>query len=420
MANFSEDQVRQFYVVTSKATTITNNSAAGAIKVRSSAEDLWFEYASPNGEHGGVGVVRSDLINKKKIDYVTASPARVRNLRRLEVTFDPLINSGAPIVGQDYILRFTFFGLGLGGFENQYIKEGGAYRVKTGNTAANVYEALADLIKVNFSREAYPLIKVSLKGDAATATMTTNSGVTVTAKEVGTAGNKLKFAIASVSATTPGVTVSTSSGVTTITASLTAAAKTIGDLKTLVESATDLVTITGTAATAVSAETTAVALEGGTTTGIIIEEVPQPWVLGKRQADQVHFVLHTVPINVDGSQVPWGVITDTTSTNTGNQVTNGKMVADMEWFYIGERADQFRGVGYPDNFETKYLADPSKTYDFIDIQFYYSGDAEDVQRSKKMITLAIPTDAMVDSDTLTETLIADITSAGVTVNDLTQ
>lgn len=420
MANFSEDQVRQFYVATSKAATITNNSAAGAIKVRSSAEDLWFEYASPNGEHGGVGVVRSDLINKKKIDYVTASPAKVRNLKRLEVTFDSLINSGDPIVGQDYILRFTFFGLGLGGFENQYIKEGGAYRVKTGNTAANVYEALADLIKVNFSREAYPLINIGLNGTAATAKMTTNSGVTVTAKEIGTAGNNLKFAVASVSADTPGVTVSTVSGVTTITASLTAAAKTIGDLKTLVESNTNLVTIKGTAATDVLAETTAVALEDGTSTGIVIEEVPQPWVLGKRQADQINFAVHTVPINVDGSQIPWGIIKDTTSTNTVNQVTNGKMTADMEWFYIGERADQFRGVGYPDNFETKYLANPSKTYNFIDIQFYYSGDAEDVQRSKKMLTIAIPTDATVGADTLTETLIADLTTAGVTVNDLTQ
>ena len=341
-------------------------------------------------------------------------------MKRLEVTFDSLINSGDPIVGQDYILRFTFFGLGLGGFENQYIKEGGAYRVKTGNTAANVYEALADLIKVNFSREAYPLINIGLNGTAATAKMTTNSGVTVTAKEIGTAGNNLKFAVASVSADTPGVTVSTVSGVTTITASLTAAAKTIGDLKTLVESNTNLVTIKGTAATDVLAETTAVALEDGTSTGIVIEEVPQPWVLGKRQADQINFAVHTVPINVDGSQIPWGIIKDTTSTNTVNQVTNGKMTADMEWFYIGERADQFRGVGYPDNFETKYLANPSKTYNFIDIQFYYSGDAEDVQRSKKMLTIAIPTDATVGADTLTETLIADLTTAGVTVNDLTQ
>ena len=122
---------------------------------------------------------------------------------------------------------------------------------------------------------------------------------------------------------------------------------------------------------------------------------------------------------MDGSPVPWGTVTDDTA-NGSVTINNGKRVADMEWFYIGERADQFRGVGYPDNFETKYLANPSKTYDFIDIQYYYSGDAEDVQRSKKMITLAIPTDAMVDSDTLTETLIADISLAGVTVNDLTQ
>lgn len=418
MANFSEDQVRQFYVATSRAATITNNSAAGAIKVRSSAEDLWFEYASPNGEHGGVGVVRSDLINKKKIDYITASPARARKLQRAIVALDPDA-SATPIAGQDYILRFTFFGLGLGGFENQYIKEGGAYRAKTGDTAAIVYNKLVNLAKLNFSREAYPLINIGLNGDAATVKMTTNTGVTVTAKEVGTAGNNLKFAVASVSADTPGVAVSTASGVTTIKASLTATAKTIGDLKTLVESATDLVTITGTAATEVLAETTAVALVGGTSTGIVIEEVPQPWVLGKRQADQIRFSVHTVPINVAGSPAPWGTVTDDTA-NGAVTISNGKLTADMEWFYIGERADQFRGVGYPDNFETKYLANPSKAYDFIDIQFYYSGDAEDVQRSKKMLTLAIPTDAMVGPDTLTETLIDDITAAGVTVNDLTQ
>ena len=41
-------------------------------------------------------------------------------------------------------------------------------------------------------------------------------------------------------------------------------------------------------------EATPVALEGGTSTGIVIEEVPQPWVLGKRQADQIRFSVHTV------------------------------------------------------------------------------------------------------------------------------
>lgn len=275
----------------------------------------------------------------------------------------------------------------MGGNENQYIKEGGAYRAKTGDTAPIVYNKLIDLAKINFSREAYPLIKIGLNGAAATVKMTTNTGVTVTAKEVGIAGNNLRFAVASVSADTPGVTVATVSGVTTITASLTAEDKTIGDLKTLVESATNLVTITGTAATAVLAETTAVALVEGTSTGIVIEEVPQPWVRGKRQAAPINFDIFTLPIKTVDAEQPWGIITDITKDNV-NTVGNGRMVADMEWFYIGERADQFRGYGYPNNFDTNYLADASKSYKFINIDFYYSGDAEDVQRSKKTLTIA--------------------------------
>lgn len=275
----------------------------------------------------------------------------------------------------------------MGGNENQYIKEGGAYRAKTGDTAPIVYNKLIDLAKINFSREAYPLIKIGLNGAAATVKMTTNTGVTVTAKEVGIAGNNLRFAVASVSADTPGVTVATVSGVTTITASLTAAAKTIGALKTLVESATNLVTITGTAATAVLAETTAVALVEGTSTGIVIEEVPQPWVRGKRQAAPINFDIFTLPIKTVDAEQPWGIVTDITKDNV-NTVGNGRMVADMEWFYIGERADQFRGYGYPNNFDTNYLADASKSYKFINIDFYYSGDAEDVQRSKKTLTIA--------------------------------
>lgn len=275
----------------------------------------------------------------------------------------------------------------MGGNENQYIKEGGAYRAKTGDTAPIVYNKLIDLAKINFSREAYPLIKIGLNGAAATVKMTTNTGVTVTAKEVGIAGNNLRFAVASVSADTPGVTVATVSGVTTITASLTAEDKTIGDLKTLVESATNLVTITGTAATAVLAETTAVALVEGTSTGIVIEEVPQPWVRGKRQAAPINFDIFTLPIKTVDAEQPWGIVTDITKDNV-NTVGNGRMVADMEWFYIGERADQFRGYGYPNNFDTNYLADASKSYKFINIDFYYSGNAEDVQRSKKTLTIA--------------------------------
>ena len=83
----------------------------------------------------------------------------------------------------------------------------------------------------------------------------------------------------------------------------------------------------------------------------------------------------------------------------------------MEWFYIGERADQFRGMGYPDNFETIYLANPSKKYNFIDIHYFYAGDAEDIQKSKKYITLAIPTDGAYSA----ADLVTDLLAAGVPV-----
>lgn len=67
-------------------------------------------------------------------------------------------------------------------------------------------------------------------------------------------------------------------------------------------------------------------------------------------------------------------------------MNNGREIADMEWFYIGERADQFRGMGYPDNFRTKYLADESKKYYTMDISFFYNGRNEDIQRSTKILT----------------------------------
>ena len=304
MANFSQDQVRQLYVVLSKATTFDNTTPSGALKVNKSKEDVWFNYQTPNGDNGNSATVRTDLIPIKNIEYAVASPGVSRPLKRQVVSFDDSVNWGYPAVGQEYILRFTFYNLGMGGPENQDIKNGGAYRVKTGDTAATVMQALKDLADKNFSREPYPYVTVTVAGNT-----------------------------------------------------------------------------------------------------LVIEEVPQPWVLGKRQAAQVNFQVQAVPITVNGGLYPWGTVADTTSTNT-NVVTNGKTVADMEWFYIGERADQFRGMGYPDNFETIYLANPSKQYDFVDIHYFYEGDAEDIQKSKKYITLAVPTDGAYTSTDLVMDLYA--------------
>jgi len=106
-------------------------------------------------------------------------------------------------------------------------------------------------------------------------------------------------------------------------------------------------------------------------------------------------------------------VEDTTASNVGtdNVITNGRMTADMEWFYIGERADIFRGMGYPDNFTTKYLADPYKEYNFIDICYYYAGNNEDIQKSQKFITLAVPTDSPYSA----AGIVSDLNSMGIPV-----
>lgn len=386
MATFSSNQVRHFYVADAySANQVTASSTVGTLSVGGNADaGVYLAYSGPGG------LVRSDLINPAKIAYAKVTPASkmARKLRKDVVALDANINSGAPIVGQDYLLRIAFkqhIGLST---EDQYFKYG-AVRVTPGMTAEQFYQTLVDSLEKNFSREVTPLLKFSVNGEKAAVTMTTNSGLTVTAKEVGTAGNSLKFAVDSITAAAAGVVVSTANGVTTITASLTGTAKTIGDLADLIAAdskAGALVEITGTAATAVAVEA-AVALAGGSATGIVIEEIEQPWVLGKMESVPLFYSIQPDLVVKDGVEMIWGVVTAQTPTNT---VANGKQIADLEYFAMGERADLYRGIGFPHNIETTYLVNPAKEYSVIDLGFYYSGDGEDVQKSQKVVTVAVP------------------------------
>jgi hypothetical protein len=171
MATFSQDQVRQFYVVESikNSTKLTNTDPAGTITALadgSAGKHLWFEYMTPNGNLTPGGsmntIVRSDLVERDNITEIRfTSVPKTRPFNRQQVVLDPSINMGMPVVGQEYILRFTIYGLGIGGQEVQYIKNGGAYRVKPGDNTSSVLENLAVLAKLNFSREPFPYIHVT-------------------------------------------------------------------------------------------------------------------------------------------------------------------------------------------------------------------------------------------------------------------
>lgn len=405
----SINQVRQLYVAKALKANTAALATAGDIvpKADTAKTTLYFQSMSP------AGIVASDKIDLKNVLYAKATPseALAHKMVRYSVTLDANV-SATPVAGQNYILRLAFRQyIGLSE-EDQYFKYGEVI-ARSGMTAEQFYQEMVASLKANMSKD--ELVDVFLDGEKATVTMTTNSGITVTANNLGTSGNSLKFEIASVSAESARVEVSTTSGVTTITAFLTAAAKTIEDLKTLIATdadSKDLITITGTNATEVGVEA-AVALTGGSTTGIIIEEAEQPWVLGMMLQTFIPFTPQFLTIEVDGQERLWGTATVVTPTKTA---PDGHLIADLEYFCMGARGDIYRGMGYPNTIKTTYLVDPSAVYDVLDIHYFYTGSNESVQKSEKTITLVAVDDG---SHTAMNALINAInTVSGLTIATL--
>ena len=113
----------------------------------------------------------------------------------------------------------------------------------------------------------------------------------------------------------------------------------------------------------------------GTYTGVVIKEVEQDWILGVKQQKPVYFTVEPTSIEFNDTDFVWG---DVVYSN-GATIGNGKNMADYEYFYMGERGDQYRMVGFPDYIPTKYLVDPSESYDTIVLLFAYQGSHHAVQ-----------------------------------------
>ena len=141
-------------------------------------------------------------------------------------------------------------------------------------------------------------------------------------------------------------------------------------------------------------EVTATTLESsltGTYTGIVIDEVPQDWHLGKMEQVPVMYEVYPDEIVVSGVRATWGVVT---GPKAGlESFGNGKNIADLEYFYHGERGDIYRGINWPHNIETVLTANAAKTYDMIDIHYYTDIANHGVQKQEKDISIAIDTAA---------------------------
>jgi hypothetical protein len=326
---FTANQVNQVYVANAyKASKLAKTDAVGTITVgKNSVENAIYVQ-----QIGAGGLQRSDLIDVNKILYAkaTKASAMARKLKVATVTLDSNVNGGAPVAGQDYILRIAFTHVISISPENQYWKYGAVHAYKN-MTASDFYKTMALSIAKNMSREAVKLVAVYLG----------NTEVTPETKE--------------------------------------------SDLN-------------------------------GSYSSIIIKEVEQDWILGIKQQRPVQFTVEPTNIKVDGEEVIWGK----TAYSDGATIGNGKEMADYEYFYMGERGDQYRMVNWPNYVPTKYLVDPTKEYDTIAIHFAYTGANHSVQMSEKDITILVPADATVGSGenaaSLTNTIIAAInTAVGSTV-----
>ena len=146
--------------------------------------------------------------------------------------------------------------------------------------------------------------------------------------------------------------------------------------------------------------------------GVILKEKDPSadWVLGISGLTTAQFDVIPTTVYDDGVQVVWGKVEKA----AGDVVENGYNIADLEYFCMGERADQYRGVNWPNNIVTKYFVDATKKYYCLDIHYAYQGTCEDIQKSEKDIIIVAEDKTILGNiaDKLQEAKITVIKPAG--------
>ena len=349
---FTANQVNQVYVLKSDSTVVANLDASHQITKSNNLGSVGLG-VTPDGKsiyfkhYGAGGVTRSDLIDIANIIDVKATPASkmARNLSSALVTLNSeALDNSKPVAGQDFVLRLQFQNpVGMSP-DNQYWKFGVVHSTAS-MTASNFYLKLASSIAKNMSREAVQLVKVYVTYSTASKTeITANSDVSNT-----TTFNQ-------------------------------------------------------------------------TYTGVLIEEVEQDWILGVKQQKPVLFTVNPTYVNagtaaapnevvwgdviynngqkVVGGADPYNTIDTSNAPASAGEIVNSKLIADYEYFYMGERGDQYRMVGFPNYIPTTYLVDPTNAYgyDTVAIHFAYVGANHSVQKSEKDITILVPRASSDDSN----------------------
>lgn len=114
----------------------------------------------------------------------------------------------------------------------------------------------------------------------------------------------------------------------------------------------------------------------------------------------------------DGELVDWVTLDDAQqipveAIETG--LTSGYKLADMEYFAMGERGDEYRMAAYPNHIITDYKIDPAKNYDVYNIHYSYKGYNTQSHKSEKDLVIAVT------AGTTLSALATELTKLGVTI-----
>lgn len=128
-----------------------------------------------------------------------------------------------------------------------------------------------------------------------------------------------------------------------------------------------------------------------TASGVEVTEVVQPYVVGYMSQDSVNFEVIATTVRFQGDDVIWAKRDEDTEKieleYTDETVGNGSKIADLEYFCMGERGDQYRdGVAMPNRLPVKYMVDPEKEYNVLDMHYFFSDTGVNVHKSEKDIT----------------------------------
>ena len=123
-------------------------------------------------------------------------------------------------------------------------------------------------------------------------------------------------------------------------------------------------------------------------TSIIIAQAPQDFKLGKVSNDPLGISISSSVRSSNVNEEPWAVVSDLAAAPGGAVISGSYKIAELEYFTMGERGDDKRGSTWPNDYTPTYLADVTKRYNVLTVEFFWAGDAEHVQKSPRMIQIA--------------------------------